>query len=336
MGFGIGERFLEDSTRVLPDAQTSEPQVSRESLIGAVTKFLANRDDVLAEIQASLEREIDAAGPQALARLGEGLATAGADWEFYQRDPLARRLHHVLAESVLEPGSALIGIEHALAVAGRPVVIFPNHLSYSDANLVEVLLHRGGGAALADRLTVIAGPKVYSSVKRRFSSLCFATIKTPQSSGVSSEDAVMNPREVARAARRSIEVAHNRLETGDALLVFAEGRRSRTNGMQPMLAAAARYLEGPDVLILPVGITGTEAMFPIGEETLHPVRAVARLGRPIDSRALRARAGDNRQLLMDVAGLAIAALLPADYQGAYADGVAGLDEAREVWSALRA
>jgi 1-acyl-sn-glycerol-3-phosphate acyltransferase len=326
---------LEDTQREL-DAHTTGPQVSRESLIGAVTKFLANRDDVLQEIQASLEREIDSAGPQALVRLGEDLAAAGADWEFYQRDPLARRLHHVLAESVLEPGSALFGIEHAHAVVDRPVVIFPNHLSYSDANLVEVLLHRSGSTALADRLTVIAGPKVYSSIKRRFSSLCFATIKTPQSSGVSSEDAVMNPREVARAARRCIEIAHHRLEMGDALLVFAEGRRSRTNGMQPMLAAAARYLEGPDVLILPVGITGTEAMFPIGEDMLHPVRAIARLGRPIESRILREHAGDNRQLLMDVAGLAVAALLPPEYQGAYADGVAGLDDARAIWSQVNA
>jgi len=60
-------------------------------------------------------------------------------------------------------------------------------------------------------LTVVAGPKVYSSLRRRFSSLCFSTIKTPQSSAVSSEDAVMNAREVARAARQSIDVAHERL-----------------------------------------------------------------------------------------------------------------------------
>ena len=39
-----------------------------------------------------------------------------------------------------------------------------------------------------DRLTVVAGPKVYSSLRRRFSSLCFGTIKTAQSNTISTED----------------------------------------------------------------------------------------------------------------------------------------------------
>src|SRR6185436_12383803 len=163
----------------------------------------------------------------------------------------------------LQPDSALFGVEYLTAVARKPVVVFANHLSYSDANLLEILLHRAGGAELADRLTAMAGPKVYSSEKRRFSTLCFGTIKTPQSSTVSSEDAVMNPREVARVARHVIDLSHERLRLGDALLVFAEGTRSRTSGMQPMLAGATRYLDGPEAWVLPVGITGTEELFPI-------------------------------------------------------------------------
>jgi 1-acyl-sn-glycerol-3-phosphate acyltransferase len=322
---------------VSTDIQHAERRVGRDELVSAVTKFLANREpDVLAAIRTSVEREIDLAGRRVLAQLGDHLAAAGSDWAFYDRDALARRIHHVLADSVLEPGSALFGIEHAHAVAGKPVVIFPNHLSYSDANLVEVLLHRSGGAEIADRLTVIAGPKVYSSVKRRFSSLCFATIKTPQSSGLSSEDAVMNPREVARAARRCIEIAHERLRLGDALLVFAEGRRSRTTAMQPLLAGAARYLEGPDAWVLPVGIVGTEAMFPIGEDALHPVRAIVRVGRPIEARALSERARHSRQLIMDAIGLSIAELLPPEYRGTYAASAAGLDEARALRRELTA
>ena len=322
---------------MLTDLEKTEPHMGREVLVAAVTKFLANRDRAALEaIRESLEQEIDAAGPEALASLGQRLAAAGSDWSFYQRDPLARRIHHVLANTVLEPGSALTGQQHARAVAGCPVVIFANHLSYSDANLLEVLLFRSGATDLANRLTVIAGPKVYSSVKRRFSSLCFGTIKTPQSSGLSSEDAVMNPREVARAARRIIDVAHERLRLGDALRVFAEGRRSRTTGMQPMLAGAARYLEVPGLQILPAGITGTETMFPIGEDALHPVRAVARLGTPIDADRLRERAGDNRQLMMDVVGLAIAELLPPEYHGTYAGTAGELDPARDILSGLRA
>ena len=176
---------------------------------------------------------------------------------------------------------------------------------------------------------------MYSSLKRRFSSLCFGTIKTPQSSAVSSEDALMTPRDVARAARQSIDTAVARLQEGDALLVFAEGTRSRTSELQPLLVGVTRYVEVDDPWILPLGIVGTEALFPIGEETLHPVRVVARLGAPIETRLLRERTGDDRRLMMDVVGLAIAALLPVEYRGAYHDDVAGLDEARRILRELQ-
>jgi 1-acyl-sn-glycerol-3-phosphate acyltransferase len=255
---------------------------------------------------------------------------AGADWDFYPTDPLAKRIHRVLADRLLEPDSTLLGIEHVHAVAGKTVVIFGNHLSYADANLLEILLQRSGGAALADRLIVIAGPKVYSSRKRRFSSLCFGTIKTPQSTALSTEEAAMSPREVARAARRSIDVAHERLRLGDALLVFAEGTRSRTKGMQRVLAGVARYLDGPDAWVLPVGIVGTEGMFPIGEDAFHRFRIEIRVGRPFEGSFLRKGARGDRRLMMDAVGLAIAELLPAEYRGAYGDTKADLAAAQRV------
>jgi 1-acyl-sn-glycerol-3-phosphate acyltransferase len=232
----------------------------------------------------------------------------------------ARRIHRALARRVLQHEPVLLGTEHIAAVTGKPVVIVANHLSYSDANLLEVLLHQAGAGALAERLTVIAGPKVYSSLRRRFSSLCFGTIKVPQSSGVSSEEAVMNPRAVALAARRVIEIAHERLRLGEALLVFAEGTRSRTGEMQRLLPGVARYLESPGTLILPAGIAGSEALFPIDEASLNPVPIRIRIGAPIDADALRARTRGNRQIIMDTIGLAIAALLPPEYRGAYAGG----------------
>jgi hypothetical protein len=58
----------------------------------------------------------------------------------------------------LEETSALDGIEHVRALDGRRAVIIANHLSYSDANLLEILLQRSGGRPMADRLTVMAGP----------------------------------------------------------------------------------------------------------------------------------------------------------------------------------
>jgi 1-acyl-sn-glycerol-3-phosphate acyltransferase len=85
--------------------------------------------------------------------------------------------------------------------------------------------------------------------------------------------------------------------------------------------------------VLPIGISGTEDLFPIGGETLHPVRIVARVGRPIRSRLLRERAHGRRGLMMDALGLAIAALLPPPYRGAYGD-VADLLDARRLLSVV--
>ena len=211
----------------------------------------------------------------------------------------------------------MIGAHHLDAVKGKPLVIFANHLSYSDANVVEVILRNAGASCLADRLTAIAGPKVYSNVTRRFSSLCFGTIKVPQSSERSSEEAVMNPRDVARAARRAIQIAQERLALGEALLIFAEGSRSRTAQMQQFLPGTARYLEVPGTWVLPIGIAGTEKLFPIDGAALHAVPITMSIGRPMLASDLREHFRRDRRLMMDGIGRAVADLLPGEYRGVY-------------------
>lgn len=291
--------------------------IDRNTLVSAILSFLPIQDPrSVSDIQSALAAEIDSAGPGALLALQTRM-TADKGWDYYERDPLARNIHRVLAGGFLAPGSELRNAHHLASVAGQPVVIAANHLSYADANAIEVLLHAGGGSEVADRLTAGAGPKVYSSRLRRFSSLCFGTIKVPQSAEVSSDDAVMSPRDVARAARRAIEVANARLDAGDALLIFGEGTRSRTAAMQPMLAGVARYLERPDTWVLPVGLSGTEAFYPVDDPTIHPARVTLTLGAPIQSSALVAESRGDRRLLMDTVGRAIAELLPESYRGVY-------------------
>src|SRR5688500_2323350 len=139
----------------------------REPLVEAIVRFLAHEHARHGrDIRACVERAIDEAGPGAIDSLSVRLASAGADWTYYPRDPLARRIHHALAPRVLhDPVGS--GIEHLDAMDGTPVVIFANHLSYCDANVLDFVLQNAGAASLADRLTVVAGPKVYSSVTRR-------------------------------------------------------------------------------------------------------------------------------------------------------------------------
>jgi 1-acyl-sn-glycerol-3-phosphate acyltransferase len=292
----------------------------RDRLVAAILAFL-NETDLLTveDVRAALETEIDAAGPGALLDLKERLA-ADLGWTYYPRDPLAQRIHHLLADRFLQPGSRVLGAEHLADVQSGPVAIFVNHLSYADANVVEVLLQRSGGtsgALLANRLTAIAGPKVFSSRQRRFSSLCFGTIKVPQSTEVASGEAMLSVREVARAARQAIDVAHARLDRGDALLIFAEGTRTRTGGMQRLLPGVARYLQLPGIQILPIGLAGPEALFPVGTDRIQPAHATMRLGRPISADELLRRSRGERRLVMDAIGLSVARLLPPEYRGVY-------------------
>lgn len=309
---------------------------SRDRLIEAVVEFLTSHDLVsTADVRAELEREVDEAGPDAVLALKARLAVDNG-WDYYARDPLAQQIHHRLADRFLAQGSSLEGAQHLAGLEGKPLILFSNHLSYADANVIDVLLQRFGAADVADRLTALAGPKVFTSRERRFSSLCFGTVKVPQSSEVSSEEAVLGAREVARAARRSIDVALERLRAGDALLLFAEGRRSRNGAMQPMLPAVARYLDVAGSWVVPVGLTGPEHLFSVVDSKLRPARVVMRIGRPIPIEALLASARGDRSAAMHAIGLAIAELLPEPYRGVYAradtfeDASRVLDAARNV------
>ncbi|MEZ5316210.1 MAG: lysophospholipid acyltransferase family protein [Vicinamibacterales bacterium] len=300
---------------------------SQARLVEAVLTFLAGQD-VLApdDIRAALESEIHAAGPEALVELQARLHEE-VGWVYSPPDVLARRIHYRLADRFVRPESSVEGLDHLIPLGespGVPVVLIANHLSYSDANVVQILLHLADATAWAGRLTALAGPKVYTSRQRRFSSLCFGTIRVPQSTDVSSGEAVLPAREVARAALGAMTIARERLAAGDVLLLFAEGTRSRTASMQPLLPAVARYLEGDlDPWVVPVGLTGSEELFPVGVNSVQPARLVMRIGEPARASALGAAAGGDRKALMDAVGARIAALLPTAYRGVYGGDGAG-------------
>jgi 1-acyl-sn-glycerol-3-phosphate acyltransferase len=281
--------------------------LSRDVLVEAILDFVADEDLLtLRDIRVALEQEIDGAGPEALLALKARLAEENG-WGYYPRDSLAQRIHHLLANRFLDHGSELRKVHHlARVVANVPVVIVANHLSYADANVIEILLQWAGGAALANRLTALAGPKVFTSREQRFSSLCFGTVKVPQSTEVASGEAVLTGREVARAARQSIDAALGRLRQGDALMLFGEGTRSRTGEMQLMLPGAARYLDVPGTWVLPVGLAGSETLFPVEGSALQPALVVVQLSCPVRASALMGRAAGDRRLIMDAIGLAVA------------------------------
>lgn len=319
----------------MPTATTPDLVSARHTLLEQIALFGAvNGEAWQRQLVARLEATLDAASPEALSNLARRVVETGADWTYYAPDPLAVRIQDDIAELAVTPESTVSGQEHLSALGADPALFFSNHLSYADANLLSVLLTRSGYGDLARRLTVIAGPKVYSDPVRRFSSLCFGTIKTPQSVARSSEDAVMSPREVARVARETINLTRKRQEEGDAILIFAEGTRSRTGGMQRALPAVARYFEPPGPRLFPIGIMGSQHFLPVGAPQFHVSCISVRIGRPGDPAKLADGAKGNRRLAMDAVGVAIARLLPPEYRGAYAGGSDDLAEAERLSDAV--
>lgn len=293
-----------------------------------------------AALEGSIEALLAETSDAELQHFMDRLARTGEDWGYHPVNGLARALSRVVQSVIFEPGSSL-GCDERLALAGgRRIVFLANHISFVDANAFEHLLATGGHEDIARRLVVVTGPKVYSRPLRRLASLCFGTIKVPQSSSRASGEAIMPPREVAGVARQVLREAAGRVVAGDALLVFVEGTRSRSGGMQRALAGVARYLADDGLLLVPAGIWGTERLVPIAEtETLHPTRVAARIGRPIEADLLRERCGRNRSLMMDTVGLLIAQELPDSYRGVYGDESAGandpaLTRAREIAASL--
>ncbi len=128
----------------------------------------------------------------------------------------------------------------------------------------------------------------------------------------------MSARDVAAAARQTIEAAEQRLQKGDAVLLFPEGTRSRTAQMQPFLPGVSRYFKRDELWIIPIGICGTEHLFAIGEQTIGSAAIAMSIGQPFTAGSIRTAAGTDRRAFVDAMGAAVAALLPRAYRGVYA------------------
>ena len=147
--------------------------IGRDLLIDTVIKSLPEFDArTLDDVRRLLNCELDRMGPRALDTLNERLASVGSDWGYYPKDCLASRIHELLAGRVLKqgsvadrPGARRRALRTSRWSSFRITCPTPTQICS------KFLIRRAGAAALADRLTVIAGPKVYSSPKRRFSSL---------------------------------------------------------------------------------------------------------------------------------------------------------------------
>jgi 1-acyl-sn-glycerol-3-phosphate acyltransferase len=95
------------------------------------------------------------------------------------------------------------------------------------------------------------------------------------------------PREDPRAAIKTMtQAAENIREKGISMLIFPEGGRTRDGQLQPFKEGVAYIAIKAGVPIVPVGVTGTRAVVPIGSAVVRPGKVTVRVGDPISTEGL--------------------------------------------------
>ncbi|MBT3246462.1 MAG: 1-acyl-sn-glycerol-3-phosphate acyltransferase [Actinobacteria bacterium] len=83
------------------------------------------------------------------------------------------------------------------------------------------------------------------------------------------------------ADRESIRAARSLLDTGAMLLVFPEGGRQTGDHIADLFDGTAYLAAKTGAVVVPVGISGTEAAMPMGARIPRPRRVCVAVGQPI-------------------------------------------------------
>jgi 1-acyl-sn-glycerol-3-phosphate acyltransferase len=122
------------------------------------------------------------------------------------------------------------------------------------------------------------------------------------------------------ADRKALRRATQILRDGHVLILYPEGTRVESGGLQPGEPGAGFLARSTRAPVQPVGLVGTRECFPKGARWPRRVPVTIRFGVPF--RIPERRADGSRvenEEATDAIMLAIAELLPVELQGVYAD-----------------
>ena len=179
------------------------------------------------------------------------------------------------------------GIENV--PADGPAIISPNHRSFFDSPLVM---------AMSPRPVIFLGKAEYMdsrTTKYLFPAIGMVPIK----------------RDAKKASMAALETAADLLRDGQLVGIFPEGTRSRDGYLHRGHSGVAHLAAITGAPIIPVGITGTQRVQPIGAAVPRPFRGPVRMQfgepiRPADYRYGGSR--KRRQQMLDDVMASIAAM----------------------------
>lgn len=222
-----------------------------------------------------------------------------------------------------------IGGEENLTEARRQagdknMVFVLNHLSNFDTSAFLRSLKLAGCEEIIPNLIFFQGVKLDRNPISKFLIGSVNKIKVwPTSINAKAEK---KKGERITMIRKSLECSKKALNDGYNLVIYAEGTRSRSGGLQQAESAVAHFFElVPDTTIMPVAICGTEKILPPGSPipipSLDPI--AVNFGQPIRMDDLSMKyshlpRSERRKETIDFIMGRIAQNLPSEYRGKYA------------------
>jgi 1-acyl-sn-glycerol-3-phosphate acyltransferase len=165
---------------------------------------------------------------------------------------------YVLASAIARPFFHFRAVGASRIPAGRRLVLAPNHASFLDPLAVQLAVPR--------HLTFLMTEEIYRIAWARWFFRLMGVIPVPEE------------RVPVSAIREGVAA----IERGELLVVFPEGRISRTGelgrGYPGVLSIAARARAA----IVPVHIAGTFKALPRSARFIRPARITVRIGDPIE------------------------------------------------------
>ena len=156
-------------------------------------------------------------------------------------------------------------------------IIASNHLSFIDSMAIPLMApRRVGYLAKAEYFTG-------SGLRGWFTKTWFTAL-----------GALPVERQTHRAAQEALDTALTVLKAGGGFGIYPEGTRSRDGRLARGKTGVAWLALTADCPVVPVGITGTDRIQPIGASWPRPHRFTVVFGKPLTFAEHRGQAGSNR------------------------------------------
>ncbi|GHC79437.1 1-acyl-sn-glycerol-3-phosphate acyltransferase [Nocardiopsis terrae] len=190
-----------------------------------------------------------------------------------------------------------------------PVLLASNHLSFVDSVVIPL-------SVTQRRVRFLAKSDYFETpgVKGRLSKTVFSSL-----------GAMPVRRGNARDAMVSLEMMLDRLNAGEACVVYPEGTRSRDGRLYRGRTGVAHLALESKAVVVPVGLSGTQEVQPIGANMPRPRPFTVRFGEPMDFSTGfdHLAAAKARRVITDRIMDAIGDLTGQERVGAYNDHGAG-------------